>query len=93
MHMSARRRKHLGDIQNVPRRSIWHFLQFSLQCMELRTPPHFEGGEQINMFWKVFRWVGWVLGPSKWLEARKIGHDIILCRLPEKNIGNLGQNW
>ena len=32
--------------------------------------------------------LGWGLGPSKGLEGRKKGHDIIPCRLLK--IGNLG---
>ena len=39
------------------------------------------------MVWKVLRWIGVGFGPSKGLEGRKIGHDIILCRLLK--IGNL----
>ena len=44
------------------------------------------------MFWKVFRWVGVSLGPTKGLEELKIEYDItygnLLPKLP--NTGNLG---
>ena len=52
-------------------------------CVAVSTAlAYFEGGElKKTMFWKVSRWVGWVLGPSKGSEGLKMGHDIILPRL------------
>ena len=58
---------------------------FMICCDSL---PHSRWGTQNNMFWKGFRWVGWVSGPGKGLEGLKIGHDIILCSLLK--LGNLG---
>ena len=67
--------------------SVGEVLQVSLQCVEVRTSPSFEGGKlKKYMFWKVFRWLR-ALGPSKGLEGRKIGDCIILCRLLKINIG------
>ena len=42
----------------------------------------FEDGELTKTcFGRYLDGLGWVLGPGKGLEGRKIGHDIILCRL------------
>ena len=44
------------------------------------------------MFWKVFRWVGVGLVPTKGLEELKIGYDITYGNFLPKllKIGNLG---
>ena len=63
-----------------------NFCKFRFNVSKQATPrPLFEGGRlKKKMFWKEFRWVGWVLGPSKGLEGLNIGHSIILRRLLKK---------
>ena len=92
--MSADVKISLGDIQNPPNLCVSplfgiFFTIFAPMCGSEDTPPCFEGGElKKSCFGRYLDGYGWVSGPIRRLEGRKIGHDIILLRLLK--IGNLG---
>ena len=79
----------LGDIQNMPTRSVWGSLANCALISGIKDTFFFENREvKKTCFGRSLDGLGWVWRPSNGLRGLKIGHDIIQRRLLK--IGQFG---